>query len=132
MSTDVAGINATLSEYVAAVNAADGAAYGRTLTDDVLFMPPDSPKLIGREAVVEWARRDFFDKFEIQFQAAFDDVLVWDSRALASGAFSLDLTPKAGGAQIRTTGKFMNVFRKQGDGSWKYAQVIFNFDKPLG
>jgi hypothetical protein len=33
---------------------------------------------------------------------------------------------------MRTTGKFMNVFRKQADSSWKYAQAIFNFDKPLG
>ncbi|HUE84726.1 MAG TPA: DUF4440 domain-containing protein [Vicinamibacterales bacterium] len=131
MSTDVGGINATLREYVAAVNAGDAEAYGITLTDDVVFMPPDSPKLIGREAVVTWVTRDFFGPFTIQFRATFDDVHVWGSQALASGAFSLDLTPKAGGTPLRTTGKFMNVFRKQADGSWKYAQAIFNFDKPL-
>jgi len=132
MSTDVAGINATLGQYVEAVNAADPAAYGKTLTDDVVFMPPDSPRLTGREAVVAWAKRDFFDRFKIKFQAAFDEVQVFDSQAFAPGSFSLDLTPKAGGKQILMTGKFMNVFRKQADRSWKYSQAIFNFDKPLG
>jgi uncharacterized protein (TIGR02246 family) len=35
------------------------------------------------------------------------------------------------GSHIQTTGKSMNVFRKQTDNSWKYAQSIFNFDQPL-
>jgi uncharacterized protein (TIGR02246 family) len=132
MSTDVAGINATLDQYVAAVNAADAEAYGKTLTDDVVFMPPDSPRLSGRQAVVAWVKRDFFEPFTIRFQAAFDEVQVFGSQAFAPGSFSLDLTPKVGGKQIQTTGKFMNVFRKQADSSWKYEKAIFNFDRPLG
>ena len=36
------------AEYVAAVNAGDVNAYGGTLTQDVVFMPPDSPKLTGK------------------------------------------------------------------------------------
>jgi uncharacterized protein (TIGR02246 family) len=131
MSTDVAGINATLKQYIAAVNAADAEAYAKTLTDDVVFLPPDSPRLNGRQAVVDWAKRGFFDPFTIRLQAAFDDVQVFGSQAVARGSFSLDLVPKAGGKHIQTTGKSMNVFRKQTDNSWKYAQSIFNFDQPL-
>ena len=90
MSTDVAGINATLEQYVAAVNAADAEVYAKTLTDDVVFMPPDSPRLSGRQAVVDWAKSGFFDPFTIRFQAAFDEVQVFGSQAVATGSFSLD------------------------------------------
>ena len=76
-------------------------------------------------------KRDFFDPYDIRFQAKFDDVQVLGSQAVAPGSFSLDLKPKAGGEQVQRTGKFMNVLRKQADGSWKYAQAIFNFDRPL-
>ena len=27
-------------------------------------------------------------------------------------------------------GKFTNFFRKESDGSWKYALVIFSWDRP--
>lgn len=132
MSSDLDGINAVRGQYVDAVNAGNLEAYGATLADDVVFMPPDSPVVSGKAAVVAWVKRDFIDPFKIQFQAKFNEVHVFGSLAFASGSFTLDLTPKSGGKQIQTTGKFMNVFRKQSDGSWKYAQAIFNFDKPMG
>jgi uncharacterized protein (TIGR02246 family) len=131
MSSDVAQINATVDRYVAAVNAGDVKAYGSALTQDVVFMPPDASKLTGREAVQAWAKKEFFDPYELRFHTKFDDLRVVGSQAFAPGSFTLDLTPKAGGEQIRRTGKFMNVFRKEADGSWKYALAIFNFDQPL-
>ena len=131
MSSDVDGINATLERYIAAVNAGDVDTYGGTMTKNVVFMPPDAPKLIGREAVQAWAKKEFFDPYRIRFQVKVDDVQVFGSWAFAPASFALDLTPKAGGEQVRRAGKSMNVFQRQADGSWKYAQAIFNFDTPL-
>jgi uncharacterized protein (TIGR02246 family) len=131
MSDDVTGIDTTLAEYVAAVNAGDVKAYGTTLAHDAVFMPPDSPKLTGKEDILAWVKRDFFDPYHVRFQMKFDDVQVVGSQALAPGAFTLGLTPRAGGATMSRAGKCMNVFRKQADGSWKLAHAIFNFDKAL-
>jgi ketosteroid isomerase-like protein len=55
---------------------------------------------------------------------------VFGSRAFASASFGLDLTPKNGGDTIKVPGKAMHEFRKQRDGSWKYAELISNHNKP--
>jgi ketosteroid isomerase-like protein len=35
---------------------------------------------------------------------------------------------KKGGYYNKSTGKFLTIFEKQGDGSWKIAIDCFNFD----
>ncbi len=32
---------------------------------------------------------------------------------------------------MQATGKFMNIFRRDSSGSWKYARAGFSFDAPL-
>ncbi len=130
MSDDVVGINQLRERYEAACNAGDLRAYANALTDDVKFMPPDGPTVAGKEACVAWVKTGFLDPFNVRFRSKFDDVQVFGSQAFASGSFGLEMTPKAGGKKIEGTGKFMNILRKQADGSWKYAQAIFNYDKP--
>jgi len=44
--------------------------------------------------------------------------------------FILKLTPVAGGAVTEYVGKGMHIYRRQGDGSWKIAEDIWNSDKP--
>jgi len=131
MPKDVAGINRVRGKYVAACNAGDIAAWQNTLTNKVVWMPPDAPKVVGKKAVAASVKASFFDPFKIKLMAKFDRVQVFGSQAVASGPFSLELTPKTGGNTIKGKGKHMDLFRKQKDGSWKYAQAIFNYDKLL-
>ena len=46
------------------------------------------------------------------------------------GTYSMAVTP-AGAAPIEDHGKYLTIWRKQADGSWKVARAIFNSDLPL-
>jgi uncharacterized protein (TIGR02246 family) len=130
MPNQVPKIRAVIRQYVNACNAGDIDALAKTLASDTVFMPPDAPKSVGKKAVVAALKAGFFDPFKIKLKVKHDRVLVFGSQAFSSGSFNNELTPKPGGKTIRGTGKQMAAFRKQRDGSWKYAGLIFNYDKP--
>jgi ketosteroid isomerase-like protein len=127
---DVAKIKANVRRYVAACNAGDAAAFQQTLARDVIFMPPDAPKLKGDKATAAWIKQTYFDPFLNKLGVKFDSLKVIGTQAFGSGSFTIEMTPKVGGSTLKGKGKYFNVFKKQKDGSWKYSQGIWNFDKP--
>jgi uncharacterized protein (TIGR02246 family) len=130
MPNDVAKIRSLVRQYIAACHADDIAALEKTLANDMVFMPPNAPKSVGKKAVLAATKVAFFDPFRIKLRVKNDRVQVFGSQAFASGSFANELTPKSGGDTIKSVGKQMAAFRKQRDGSWKYTQLIFNYDKP--
>jgi len=72
----------------------------------------------------------FFDPFQVHLSFVFDELNVAGDWAFARGPFELRLTPKPGGEPVVDRGKFIDVFRRQGDGSWRFARVIFNRNRP--
>lgn len=127
---DIAKIKSTVREYCTAANTDNPAAWGKTLADNVVWMPADAPRLVGKKAVMAFTKTAFFDPYRIKLGVKLKKVQIFGSQAFAPASFSLDLTPKAGGDTIKATGKAMHEFRKQRDGSWKYGELIWNFDKP--
>ena len=47
------------------------------------------------------------------------------------GAYSLTIQPEGAPESIRDTGKYIEIRRKQQDGSWLIAIDIWNSDLPL-
>jgi ketosteroid isomerase-like protein len=127
---DVAKIKSTVRKYCAAANAGDPDAWEKTLDGKAVWLPPDAPRLVGSKAVMGFTRARFFEPYKIKLGVKLNKVQVFGSKAFAPASFYLDLTPKAGGDTIKMTGKAVHEFRKQRDGSWKYGELIWNYDKP--
>jgi ketosteroid isomerase-like protein len=101
-------------------------------TADVAFMPPNSPLLTGREAVMSWAVTTAA-AYEISVEYTGSEVTVAGDWAIErySGAFTF--TPKAGGEPITDTMKGIHVYQRQPDDSWLIAQDIWNENNaPVG
>jgi uncharacterized protein (TIGR02246 family) len=130
MPNDVAKIKQTLRQFAAACTAGDTDAFKETLVNDVVFMPPDTPKLSGKKATAAWAQSAVFDQVRQKLRMNLARAQVLGAQAVVTGAFSVEITPKSGGNTVKGVGKHMAVFKKQKDGSWKYAQAIWNYDKP--
>ena len=47
------------------------------------------------------------------------------------GTYSLSVTPKAGGAAMTETGRYLVVLKRQSDGSWKIVEHMANSATPL-
>jgi ketosteroid isomerase-like protein len=125
---DRAGLDLHGRLYTESLEAGDLDAWLDTLTDDCLFLPPNAPAVIGKDAVRQWAKESFFDPFDIGFRFGYEDHEMLGDRAVAWGWYDQTLEPKAGGDGIHLKGKFIDVFKKAPDGSWKLAWCCFNAD----
>ena len=130
MSAESDAIHRTVQEFASAVGAGDLEQWLGTLTDDVVFLPPDQPRIDGKDAVRLWVKENFFDPFRMMLNLRFDDLDVVGPVAYGHGRFTLPLTPKSAGSGTEMTGKFVYLFRRLPDGGWKFARVIWNYDKP--
>ena len=131
MSEDdpIAGISQAQLE---AIKAGDVDALMKDLEDDVVFMPPADMTLYGRQEVEEWWR-DYFEYFSIvNIENTERSVGVVGDCAVERTAYSVKLVPKKGGAPIYDDARFLDVWRRQSDGSWKLWQRIWNSVKPIG
>ena len=93
-------------------------------------MEPNQPALIGKEAI-----RSFFQTHFDQFATKGTDepveVEVAGDWAFVRGTYTITQTPKAGGEPIEDSGKWLAIYKRQPDGSWKCYCDIWNSDRPL-
>ena len=124
---DRAAIEATSKAFVEGVNAKDWAAVAATYTEDGVIMPPNGPAVAGRANV-----QAFLEAFPPISDFNLENVEVegLGDMAYVRGAFTMTISPE-GGYPITDTGKYIEIRKKQADGSWLLYIDIFNSDVPL-
>jgi len=124
---DRAAIEATSKAFVEGVNAKDWAAVAATYTEDAALMPPNAPSVEGRADI-----QAFFEAFPpiSDFNFEIIEVEGQGDMAYVRGAYTMTITPE-GGDPIADTGKYIEIRKKQADGSWLLYLDIFNSDLPL-
>ena len=127
-SADVEAIN-QVRELEVAVFASEAIEDLPTVfTDDVAFMPPNVPALIGRGASQSWFV-DAFDEYSLNIEYTDSDVTVAGDWAIERYAVTATFTPEAGGEAHTGNYKGIHIYRRQPDGSWRIAQDIWNSDE---
>lgn len=116
--------------YVAAINSNDLDTFLDMLTDDAVFMPPNSPRLVGKQAISEWAE-PYLDAYRIHWEKTSLEFIITGDYAIEQYAYAENDTPKAGGPQLQDTGKGINIYRRCEDGVWRVARDAWNSDLPL-
>jgi uncharacterized protein (TIGR02246 family) len=129
-AADLAAIRANDSAFTAAANAGDAAAVATVYLADARLLPPNSPPVEGREAVQKfWG--GFFDAYRARFTLVSDEVEGREDLAYLRGHYTLDGTPRTkGGAPLHDEGKFLEILRRQPDGSWRYAVDMYSSNLP--
>lgn len=130
-AADMAAIRGIDSAFVGATGGGDPAAVAALYLADARLMPPNAPTVEGREAVRKfWG--GLLETHQLKLSVVSDEVEGRGDLAYARGHYTLDGTPKAkGGAPIHDEGKFLEVLRRQPDGSWRYAVDMYSSDLPL-
>ena len=100
------------------------------LTDDVVFMAPNSPRLVGKEAVSPWAA-GYFDAFHTIWTKTYLEIKVNGEWAFEQYAYESEDTEKATGKVYRDTGKGIIIYHRQADGVWRVARDAWNSDLPI-
>ncbi|MBI3046936.1 MAG: nuclear transport factor 2 family protein [Acidobacteria bacterium] len=119
---DAAEIRAMTDMHLQAVLNHDPDAFLATCTDDITFLPPEQPPVVGRVAC-----RRFLENFPTPktFTAEIDDC-----EGQANLAFSRGSATAKFEDGTTTTFKWLGIHRRHLDGSWKIARDIWNTNSP--
>ncbi len=94
------------------------------------MLPPNGERLNGRDA----ARAFIFDNFassdewSITWEASHIEVSSAGHLGYGFGPYEFSMKD-ADGNSVEDRGKWLDVFRKEADGSWKASAVSFNSDQ---
>ncbi len=124
---DIAAIEEVDESWAAAANGDDWGGLAALYTEDAILMPPNGPVVQGRAAI-----EAFFVAFPPTSGWTLNPVEI-DGRgdlAFVRGTFST-MIEMEGMPAVQETGKYIEIRRKQADGSWLLAVDIFNSNTPL-
>jgi uncharacterized protein (TIGR02246 family) len=123
---DSAGIAAADSAFQAAANAGDAAGIAAVYATDASFLPPNLPVQRGRTAIrAFWA--GLLNAYTVKFEMASDMIEGRGDLAYNMGHYRFTAVPKEKNAPgIADEGKFVEILKRQPDGTWSYAVDIYN------
>ena len=110
-----------------AVLAGDFAAVAATYTEDAVMMAPNSEAIVGRAAI-----QTFFESFPpiSSMELLATEVEGVGDLAYVRGSYTMTVAPE-GADPISDTGKYIEIRRKQADGTWLLSRDLYNSDLPL-
>jgi ketosteroid isomerase-like protein len=127
---DVQAVKDTGPAYDKFANAADAAGLSSSFyAADAIRMDPNQPASAGTEAIRAALDKSYARSSE-SVRDVIDDVHVLGSLAVAKGTFDGKSTSKITGTEAPVKGKFVTLYRKEADGSWKAVWDIYNSDLP--
>jgi len=119
-------LQAYVDEFVSQLLDRDWDGLVERLTDDVVFLPPDEPAVIGKAAVA-----DFLGAYPI-ITALSSNIDSADGRAdHVAARSSFDMTVETEEGETRVVGKVLATYRKEA-GRWRMATQCWNLDAPTG
>jgi ketosteroid isomerase-like protein len=89
-------------------------------TDDIVFLPPNEPAVEGGGV------RPWLDNFPTIKAMSIEMEHIEGAGQVACVRGSVKMTLDISGQQVAFDGKYIDVFRKQPDGKWCFAQVMWN------
>ena len=119
---DIAAIKSVNDVFGGLIVNQDFESLVQLYTEDVTFMPPNGPSVHGRENLLAWFKA--FPK-ATQMDVSVDSIDGEGGVAYVLGSFVMTIAPE-GMDPIQDHGKFIEIRKKQPDGSWPLAADIFN------
>jgi uncharacterized protein (TIGR02246 family) len=127
---DQDGIRAADLAFAAAANAGNLDGVIAVYAEDAFLLPPNLPPQKGRDAIRKfWG--GLLGAYTTRFEINSETVEGRGDLAYTVGQYKLSATPKAKGPPpIEEEGKFVEVLKRQPDGSWKYVVDMYSANSP--
>ncbi len=112
--------------FVKLANAKDFKGAAALYAEDAILLLPNQAAVQGRAAIQAALETSPVSNFQLQIL----EIEGGADLAYERGTYSETATP-IGAAPIEDRGKYLTIWRKQADGSWKMLRDIWNSDLPL-
>lgn len=130
VEADKEAIKNLRAKYMVAQDAGDVEGCVSYWSDDGVLMPPNEPSVAGKEALLSWYQTAF-EHVKIEFKVSFEQIEVAGDWAFVRGGYEGSIIPKPEGEPIPDKGKYLEILKKQPDGSWKWACHTWSSDNPV-
>ena len=115
--------------WAAAMNSGKYGDVAVLYADDAIVLPPEAAVVKGNAAIKEfWSGMAAFKPTD--WKLATEEVEVHGDVAIETGTYSLKLTPPGAKEAIADNGKYMVVWKRQSDGSWKIYRDMYSTNIP--
>jgi len=115
-------------EWSKAAQAKDADRTASYYAEDAMIYPPNEVQAIGRDAAHKiWAAYFADTSIAISWKTTHAAVAQSGEFGFTAGAYDM-LYRGPDGKQVHETGKYLEVWQKQKDGSWKCVQDMWNAD----
>jgi uncharacterized protein (TIGR02246 family) len=114
-------ITALMTEYVTALRNNDPSGVTALWTDDAVYMDAGTPTVIGRAAFDSLVQGIFSTSRLTEVTENTDEILVDHDLAVQRGRYLEVLQPQRG-TPVTLRGRYLFVWRRQPDGTWKIAR----------
>lgn len=111
--------------YIAAYAQADAAALSQLFTTDCMFFPPDEGIASGRAAVQTFYQQQFAQMKPKSLTITPSEEVTMGDLGYGAGTFAVTAT-LPNGATVSIEGKYLNVAKRQSDGSWQLHRHTWN------
>jgi uncharacterized protein (TIGR02246 family) len=113
-----------------ALNKGDVESWLTLYKSDAVVLPPNEPAWRGVDGMRAGAQAMLNAVTISGAVLTADDVKVSGDLAVETGSYTMTMTPKKGGKALNDKGKYVVVWERQPDGSWKAIRDMFNSDLP--
>ncbi len=128
-AADIAAVQQLMVDLDAAIAAGDLDGFLSFFAEDYVNMPPNEPANIGKQAF-RAHHEPLFEEFILRVTREPVETHAFGDVVIQRGAGVAEIAPKAGGDPLILDQKYLYVFRRQDDGSFKLWRAIFNDNAP--
>jgi ketosteroid isomerase-like protein len=128
---DVAALKDSEAAWVKDAATKDVEKFVAHYTDDASVLIPEAPIFTGKEAIRGALKPMLSDpNFALTFGATKVDVAKSGELGYTQGPYSMTVSNPKTKAPTTEKGKYLTVYKKQADGTWKAAEDTFMSDAP--
>src|SRR5436190_1536240 len=115
--------------YVSAINSNNLDTLLGVLTEDVVFLAPQEPAMVGKAAVRPWLE-GYVKAFKTHWDKPVQEFIVNGEWAFERYSYKSSDTPIGGGAVVEDTGWGLVIYHRDADGKWRVARDAWGTDHP--
>ena len=115
--------------YVTAINSNNLDTLLGVLTEDVVFLAPQEPAMVGKTAVRPWLE-GYVKAFKTHWDKPVQEFIVNGEWAFERYSYKSSDTPAGGGAVVEDTGWGLVIYHRDADGKWRVARDAWGTDHP--
>jgi len=130
-AADVKAVQDVEAAWVKDIAAKDADKVANYFAEDGSFLLANAPVIKGRENIqAVWKQVMADPNFSLTFQSTQAEASKGGDLAYTMGTYSMTTSVPKGNKTVTDKGKYVTVFRKQADGTWKVVADVSNSDLP--